>query len=60
MEIASQGPQQLELVSLKLAKNQQKQEGAATLELLESAAQSAPKQNSTPGAAVGNNINTTA
>lgn len=60
MEIASQGPKQLELISLQMAKGQMQQEGAATLELLDSAAQSAPQQSSTPGAAVGSIINTTA
>ncbi|MCC5854281.1 MAG: hypothetical protein JJU10_01180 [Idiomarina sp.] len=59
MEIASQGPKTLELVSLQLAKGKQEADGAATLELLESAAQSAPQQ-STPGAAIGSIINTTA
>lgn len=60
MEITPTGSQSMELVSLQLAKNQQKAEGAATLQLLESAAQSGPKQSSTPGASIGTNINTTA
>ncbi len=60
MEISSDGPKSLELVSLQLAKGQQNAEGAATLQLLESAAQSGPKQSSTPGAAIGSMINTSA
>ncbi|MCO4321175.1 hypothetical protein [Aliidiomarina quisquiliarum] len=58
MEIASDGPKNLELVALQLAKGQQQAEGAATLQLLESAAQSGPTQSSTPGASIGSIINT--
>lgn len=58
MNIASDGPKSLELVSLQLAKGQQQAEGAATLQLLESAAASTPR--STPSAAIGSVINTTA
>ncbi|WP_218311647.1 hypothetical protein [Alteromonas antoniana] len=46
----------LELASLKLAKNQQKQEGQATLQLLESAADVPKSTSANP--AVGANINT--
>lgn len=59
MDVSSAAPKSMELVSLQLAKGQQQAEGAATLELLESAAESAPK-NSTPSASVGSIINTTA
>ncbi len=46
----------LELASLKLAKSQQKQEGQATLQLLESAADVPKATSANP--AVGANINT--
>ncbi|MCW8090539.1 hypothetical protein [Alteromonas sp. ASW11-130] len=47
----------LELASLKMAKSQQKQEGQATLQLLESSAVDVPKSSSA-NPAVGANINT--
>ena len=46
----------LELASLKLAKNQQKQEGQATLQLLESAADVPKSTSANP--AIGANVNT--
>lgn len=46
----------LELASLKMAKDQQKQEGQATLQLLESAADVPKSTSANP--AVGANINT--
>ncbi len=46
----------LELASLKMAKDQQKQEGKATLQLLESAADVPKSTSANP--AVGANINT--
>ncbi|GGW80231.1 hypothetical protein [Alteromonas halophila] len=49
----------LELASLKMAKDQQKQEGQATLQLLESTASSADVPKSTSAnPAIGANINT--
>ncbi|QJR80370.1 hypothetical protein CA267_006070 [Alteromonas pelagimontana] len=47
----------LELASLKLAKSQQKQEGQATLQLLESAAD-VPKSSPSHNPAVGANVDT--
>ncbi|MBA3988754.1 hypothetical protein [Aliidiomarina maris] len=60
MEVSMNSQQALELKGVQMANNQQKLVGQASLQLLQSAAVEMTVSPSTPSAAVGQNINTTA